>query len=985
MGEIVTRPDKVPHTPEDQRDLREGVTMKDPVLKGISEGDGPMPGTLHPLGSEFAGRYRILREIGRGGMGVVYAAYDEELDRRIALKVVRPGAGRHAVSQARMLREARAIAQLSHPNVVQVHDVGEFGGQIFLALELVRGQTLVEWAEAGRRDLAAILEVYIQAGRGLAAAHSTGLVHRDFKPANALVGEDGRVRVLDFGLARTAAETSAGETTEASVRRSTSSAETALTQTGTIVGTPAYMAPEQHLGEHVDARSDQFSFCVALWEAVTGARPFTGSTCETIRAAVLAGALVEPSRERRPPAALLAVLRRGLAIAPDERWPSMDALLVALERLRARRRGWLVLAAALAGGIVVGGLAALRGPSPPSCAAGAERLADAWNPPARARVRDAFFKTGVVYAEPTWSRVERTLDSYAEAWLALDQEACEATHVRGEQSETVLHLQYTCLHARRRELRALVEVFGEADGKTVQRAVDAVGHLRPVADCRDVERLLKDTVEPPAAESTEAVERLRAELARSDALRHAGQYDGSLEQLTTLVSTARQLDYPPVLAEALLSLGRMQTSLGRSAEAAKTLTEAWWTGLSSHHDQVALTAASSVVYVLGSRLSKPEEGRVWARHAEAMLARGVGDKAERSDLLGHLGMVHQAEGDYHGARALLEQAQALDESNPSIRPWQRTAGLNNLGTVCKDLGDYDAAEAYYRRSLAIVQDAYGEIHPGVSMAYNNLGVVFGLRARYAEAEQHYLRALEIARTTLGPDSTDVASTLNNLALVRHDLQRYDEAERDLLAALAIFAKALGPEHPAVGQTFHNLGRLYLDMGRLAEAETFLQRSLALRQKVLGPDHPAVAYTLLGLAALRREQRRCEEARTLDRRALAINESKLGPDHPATLETLTGLGLDELACGSHEQARTLLERVLAVQSTRSPSDDVPDGLADLQFGLAQALWSVEPERAVELAGAAEKRFESAPGGSPQLAEVQAWLQAHPPSPPTMPHP
>ncbi|MCY1064215.1 protein kinase [Nannocystis sp. RBIL2] len=316
-----------------------------------------------PSESERVGRFAVLRRVGAGGMGVVFAAYDEQLDRRIALKLVHPGSHDPAAA-ARSKREAQALARLSHPNVVQVYEVGEARGHVYIAMEFVQGETLRAWQQRAPRSWRETLAMYVQAGRGLAAAHAVGLVHRDFKPENVLVGDDGRPRVVDFGLARArppdgAENRSEGEGPKEQVRmgmtpRAGLRVEAAeLTAPGAVVGTPAYMAPEQHAGGEADARSDVFCFCVALHEALHGARPFAGERREDVHAAIVAGAIARGPRE--VPAWLQRVVDRGLQADPAARWPSMDALLTALGRDPTRVRRQLALALALLAALAGGG------------------------------------------------------------------------------------------------------------------------------------------------------------------------------------------------------------------------------------------------------------------------------------------------------------------------------------------------------------------------------------------------------------------------------------------------------------------------------------------------------------------------------------------------------------------------------------------------------------------------------------------------------
>jgi eukaryotic-like serine/threonine-protein kinase len=304
-------------------------------------------GGAEPLRSGDAlGRYVISGVLGSGGMGVVYAAEDPRLGRRVALKLLHPALAEAAEEQQRrLLREAQAMARLSHPNVLPVFDLGMEGGQVFLAMELIEGPTLAEWLRQRERTWQEILGLFVEAGRGLAAAHQAGLVHRDFKPANVLVGTDGRPRVTDFGLVRVGASSEEGPA-QADPR----AAESPLTQTGTVAGTPAYMSPEQLAGRRVDARGDQFSFCVALYEALQGVRPFAADAPAEHR-----WTLRRPERSPRLPGYVRAVLARGLALEPEERFPSMDALLEALTMRPPRsRRRWMALG--LAGSLALAGM-----------------------------------------------------------------------------------------------------------------------------------------------------------------------------------------------------------------------------------------------------------------------------------------------------------------------------------------------------------------------------------------------------------------------------------------------------------------------------------------------------------------------------------------------------------------------------------------------------------------------------------------------------
>jgi len=324
----------------------------------------PTPEPEHPT---RIGRFVVIKRIGEGGMGMVYAAYDDALDRKIAVKLLHPRGSGGDDAKARLVREAQALARLDHPSVIHVYEVDTWQDQVYLAMEFVDGGTLGHWQHQEGRVWREVLEAYVAAGRGLAAAHLAGIVHRDFKAANVLVRRDGAVRVVDFGLARQELENSGSNARPAELETSTPSlslvtgdvsspTDAPLTRTGVIMGTPAYMAPEQHLGQRADARSDQFSYCVSLYEALYGFRPFPGETLGTLRRNVLAGRIEHPPRYTDIPPRIFKVLQRGLSVHPEDRYPAMEPLLDDLvhDPRVALRRAVYVLLVLLAVALVAG-------------------------------------------------------------------------------------------------------------------------------------------------------------------------------------------------------------------------------------------------------------------------------------------------------------------------------------------------------------------------------------------------------------------------------------------------------------------------------------------------------------------------------------------------------------------------------------------------------------------------------------------------------
>lgn len=357
-------------------------------------------------------------------MGAVYAAFDPRLDRRVALKVLHDElATRDQATVARLLREARAMAKLTHPNIVTVHDAGIEDGRPFVAMELVSGSTLGAWREAASRSQRELLDACVAAGHGLAAAHAEGLVHRDFKPDNVMIGDDGRVLVTDFGLARAPGVVDSSEAS-ASGRLPVTDV---LTRTGAVVGTPAYMSPEQFAGDPTDARSDQFSFCVTVWELLYGERPFAGKSLQELSAAVISGRRRPEPTDTRVPPRIRRALDRGLSTLPDERYPAMDALLAELASPvdHGHRRGWFALAGLASLGIALGVARSRDACDVPS------GVSATWNGEREASIREAFVATQLPYATTAWQAGQPKIDAFFEQWSESHRAICRATHEDG--------------------------------------------------------------------------------------------------------------------------------------------------------------------------------------------------------------------------------------------------------------------------------------------------------------------------------------------------------------------------------------------------------------------------------------------------------------------------------------------------------------------------------------------------------------------------
>ena len=441
------------------------------------------------------GRYEVSEYLGAGGMGVVYSARDPELDRKVAIKLLRSD-GIKETARARLRREAKALAKLSHPNVVQVYEVGSDDGQVFVTMEYVEGATLAQWLEDDPHSVDEILELFVAVGRGLSAAHREGLVHRDFKPDNVLIDATGRPRVLDFGLVVSADDQTATRPDPEAQPEGEAEAPLSLTKTGTLIGTPAYMAPEQHRGEPADARADVFAYCVALYEALYGIRPFRGDSYEVLATAVLMGRLVPPPADKvgRVPRRIREAVERGLAIAPEDRFESIDELLAALTQPARRRRHpvWWGVGAGVVGGAFALG-AFMRPDAEPQpdaaatgevCQAASAKLEGTWDDDVRARVRAAFIETEEPFAAIAFGQVEANLDAWTARWIDAWGGACERALGQDSEEAELAMRQMRCLDVQLTELAQLTDVFEEADVPVVTRAAGASAELGDLARAR---------------------------------------------------------------------------------------------------------------------------------------------------------------------------------------------------------------------------------------------------------------------------------------------------------------------------------------------------------------------------------------------------------------------------------------------------------------------------------------------------------------------
>jgi eukaryotic-like serine/threonine-protein kinase len=612
------------------------------------------------------GRFTVLERLGAGGMGAVYAAYDPDLDRSVALKLVPlPASGREAA-----LAEAKALARLSHPHVVPVYDVGSDGGHVYIVMELVRGETLERWAKG--RPRSEVLDAYRQAGEALAAAHAVGLIHRDFKPSNAVVGRDGRVRVIDFGLACEAAADPG--------RRDRDRQPPG--------GTPRYMAPEQAGGAAVTAAADQYSFAVSLAEGLAASPGLAGAAGVSL------------------PRWLEAVIARGRAEDPAARFSSMRELLRALGRDPGRlwRRRLAVAAASLLAGLAVLAAYVAVLARKNVCREGESRLALVWPAAERAAALARIAGMGV-YGQALAPWLERELGDHARRWVSGHHDSCLA-HRRGLQSGALLDRRMACLERGRAGLASVSAIVATADAKSLPEVALAVRALPDPDACGDLQALLSG-VAPPAPARAAAVADARARVEGARVQVAAGRYQQAKTAAEAAAAEARALGYRPLLAEALLVAGQARMALSARAEAVPALAEAATVAVEVGADALAIEAWARRAWAQGTS-GDGAAALAGLEIVEALAVRNPSARFARALLHNNVGGVELALD--HRQRARESFARALQEAQGVVGP-----GAVELVNVRINLGLTEDDPVVRDRWLAGAEDEMtallGPAHP----------------------------------------------------------------------------------------------------------------------------------------------------------------------------------------------------------------------------------------------------------------------------------
>lgn len=880
-----------------------------PALEATEEYDDASPPAPASIG-----RFEILGQLGHGGMGIVLRARDPELGRDLAIKLLRPD-----LSSSALEREAQAMAKLSHPNVVTIYEVGRLDGRPYIAMELVVGETLRGWMTTSRRHAwQKVIATFVAAGRGLAAAHAAGLVHRDFKPENVLLGRDGRPRVGDFGLVSNNVEAVSEPTT-----RTTAGA----------TGTPAYMAPEQWRATAVDARADQFAFAVSLWEALWGARPFPGETSESLRRAVTGEHEPVLASRARVPSRIEQALRRALAKSPDDRWPDLASLLDELERAARRSSTWTI-AAATGGGVaavVVASFLLLRS-SPEECPV-SDRADEVWSDAVRARLEANASTIDPALGRARVAAIASKLDRDVAAWRVAGVDACRANRIDRRDSDSLYDARVRCLDTWLEELRATVALLERAtDLASIDRAVAATQGLPAVDRCADTTSLSRAPLLVPQHRAEASA--ITTEVARAYVARIGGQRADLVDNTAKLVVRARAIDHAPTLASALREHAESLIAVEDYAASRTVLKETAEVAARAGDDELTAIAWLTTIRVL-QHLRRPDEALAIVDVARAAVVRAGNDLPYRVALASYEASLIGGRGQAPRAIELLEAARKLLVEAGADKPGSEHAHL--LSTILMTTGNaygsarrYDDSIAMFRQAIALRESLVGKDHPDLVDAHMNIAESYKRSSRPAQALEAATEAARIAEARIGK-SIALARTWSKIGGFHALLDKPADGLVWFDKAIAL-VKQLDPDNAAVLESMlGDRGFALRSLERFDDAIASYSEAIALvERRGLKTINPSGHW--FNRAGTRKEKRDFEGALVDYRRAIEIALAQPAGVHFYAVQPLLGEGECLVHLKRPGEAIAPLERALAMDAPPGQSRFKPIG----RFFLARAL-------------------------------------------------
>jgi serine/threonine protein kinase/tetratricopeptide (TPR) repeat protein len=939
----------------------------------------------------------------------------------------------------RFLQQARSLARITHPNVLALYDVGAVGPSVFITMETLQAPTLDRWLVEAPRKLRRILDVFSKIGRGLAAAHAAGVYHRDFGPEHVLVGKAGEVRVMDFGLTRAlAAALRTGEAQvdvrapgEASAapgaqRRARSSvtdlelgdfgqegateidislreampteidmdhdrvfgAEDESDSTerflrrgdgrsaGAAVPLSPYAAPEQYSGGAVTGRSDEFSFCAALYHAVAGVEPFAGDGPEAILDSIRAGRLTPPAPGRELPPWLDALLRRGMSAAPEERHESMDALLTELDTGRTRRLRQIrrvAIAVAVLGSFALGAFYATVDDD--ACAGSQARIDAVWNEGVVKAMAAAFDASGAPEAQATHTRVVALLDGYARSWLDMTRDACDDTRERETQSKAALTDRMQCLSERLRSLQALTRALSAtAERSAVENAVGAAALLPSIESCAEAGR---QTAAPTRDEDGDDQARaritaLQTELADAAAQVDLGQHDRVADAARALLERARASERPALQARAHLLQARIQGARAEHAQAEASLRQALPLAEQAGDVDLAAELWIQLVASVGLAQGRHEEALALRGAAEAAVARARVPAVYEAELLGRLAMVLTHLGRHDQARALLDRVPPLLARTRGPESVNEIAPLETLGALLQRQGQHREALEPLERALALTERHFGREHIRQIPVLMALGASHLALGQPESALSSFAHARDIEQSFHGPDTARAAEIALEIGRAHYWQGLYEQALAALERALELGTKLHGADDPRLAPALRLLAEARAARGEHDQAREILERLLAICERKLGAEHPDTLQARARLGGVLVELGQGDRARALLESALAALESVRGEDHPDLAEALSGLGALWREDGGEKRARRYLDRLVAIERKHHGSEHL--AVATAQGLLGEVLLLAERPAAAKASFARARAILEAESRAPtpMLARVLTGL-------------
>ncbi len=925
------------------------------------------------------GRLEVGKTLGQGAFGVVVAAYDPELKRKLAIKLLKPEVldsidGEDA--ETRLLREARAMARISHPNVVTVHDIGTVAGQVYVAMEFVAGCHLRDWLLGGDRSWKEILATFSQAGQGLAAAHAEGLVHRDFKPDNVLVSKRGEVRVADFGLVSISARKERIESEQFAIPVANSD-ELSITRIGAVMGTALYMAPEQHRGHDAGPEADQFAFCASLYWALYRQQPYKGRNYEELRSNVLAGNLVPPPRKHKVPKWVWPILVKGLATDPASRHKSMEVLLECLAHdPAAKRRSRLKIAAVALAGLGTLGVYIVQEPKAGAvCQDAAVHLKGTWDKPVKTQLSGVF---SAAERGDGYARLQSAVNDYTNNWVSVRTSVCQATRVSGEQSDSLLDLRMMCLDQR---LGYLSEILNRlkvsADGAILDKAVLAALGLPSIGTCTQSQNVLAQMPLPEDEAKRIAIAKLSSTVDKAQALSDLGEPRAAGALLREALSES--VAYAPIMADATYLFGKILSDLGELDEAEQVLRESIEFGTMEGDDEQVALSWLALAHLVGVEREDYESAYEMLSVARLSLVRGkagafalagadkakamilmregkskqarillepglaiyeeFGSKTDYAFMLGALADAKAGDGKYAKAVSDYKLALAHLEAELGAEHLENVYLLNNLAVALKNAGEVAEGRQVLERSLAIVERVHGEMHRSVVTILVNLGNFARREGDLDEAKRVFSRAISVGNEVMEKGHPKVTQAIMNLGIVLIAEKDYEGATGRFLVALERSRQSFSGDHPDVAMALNNVGESLSLENKYKEGMTYVREAMEMKIRIYGADHPKTASSIATVGTIQAKLGEVREAKQHLQKALDIYLVAAGETHPRTIKMRSALGHLLESSGSASKAISHLERAIAARGEGPSIAQAQDHLT-----LAKALWKTSKRQA-----------------------------------------